>query len=675
MEQRVPDHFVDRGERHLVLELKCESDAVSAAGIFLPFNFMSKKNGFWKQQFTISSPYHTLDGKHYLYFLARPDGNHLVCVVENEITGFKINYSPYVCGHFIRGIEFLSNFDKAYAREKLPQNHVRVHIVAVSDYREALRVASDIWDMPALYYTCASVLKGESFNFETIGAWDEVEVITPSGKRYQCGTCYENTDEYGIYQAIPYRNNKAGMGCHFFVHDKFNDMYARACDVIRQDVSDIIGCADDGSEIYKPPFVCYRGYEDFNLCEHAMWCWSLLGYMELNGIEDRYQRDVENALKIITNQSGVCIVRMTYDRQNHYTTMGDNRIQEAYNGVSIFLSAYKLWKDERLLELAVVVLTQRLACDLSETGGIFRHGSGEAAEDYTTVTGMIIPIVDLALVLKANNDARAQYFEETAIKIADYIVDRGLVFPTETQVHAEVNEEVEEGSMSCSALTVLYVAAKLCNKRKYIEFAEKVLKLHDAFTVYTAHPVMFRSSLRWWETIWEGDADGPAVCYGHAWSIWRAEAQYWYGILTGDDKRLLDSYNGFLSNMAKQDAEGNMYSIYQYEQISSGAMNEDGKDMDYSNKEGFPCKKDVTLSRYVFARAKGTWFETVAVFKDFVLGGTMEEGILVPHVPNFKRLYVGDVEGAICVKANKPFEIIGNRKGNEIRRMSWEEQL
>ena len=90
---------------------------------------------------------------------------------------------------------------------------------------------------------------------------------------------------------------------------------------------------------------------------------------------------------------------------------------------------------------------------------------------------------------------------------------------------------------------------------------------------------MFRSSLRWWETVWEGDTDGPAVCYGHAWSIWRAEAQYWYGIVTGDEKRLLDSYNGFLSNLSKEDKEGNMYSIYQYEPISSGALIEEGSDI------------------------------------------------------------------------------------------------
>ena len=85
--------LIEEKDGHLVLDLKCESDEVSAAGIFLPFNFMSRKNGSWEQQFTISSPYHTPDRKHYLYFLARPDGNNLVFVVENEV---------YSCTYILR---------------------------------------------------------------------------------------------------------------------------------------------------------------------------------------------------------------------------------------------------------------------------------------------------------------------------------------------------------------------------------------------------------------------------------------------------------------------------------------------------------------------------------------------------------------------------------------------
>lgn len=118
---------------------------------------------------------------------------------------------------------------------------------------------------------------------------------------------------------------------------------------------------------------------------------------------------------------------------------------------------------------------------------------------------------------------------------------------------------------------------------------------------------MFRSSLRWWETIWEGDSDGPAVCFGHAWSIWRAEAQFLYGLLAGDNRRLLDSYNGFLGNYAKEQADGRVYAIYQYEPISGGDVTINGSQMHYCVHDGFPRKADDTTSRYLFARDFQCW--------------------------------------------------------------------
>lgn len=274
-------------------------------------------------------------------------------------------------------------------------------------------------------------------------------------------------------------------------------------------------------------------------------------------------------------------------------------------------------------------------------GAILRHGSdGTTAEtaDYTTVTCMAIPVVDMARRLKEHGDERFRFFEQRAEKMADYIVRRDLDFPTEGGFNEQVNPEVEEGSMSCAALTVLYTAQYIKNKQEYLDYAEKILTIHDAFTVFTPHPVMFRSTLRWWETIWEGNADGPAVCYGHAWSIWRAEAEYRYALLTHDDARLLDFYNCFMTNLAKEDADGHMYAIYQYEPISSGALAENGKEVDFSDCFGFPRRRDVTLSRYVFARGYDTWLTTVAVLPDRVIGGYRKGNEIIPLVDDFTTL-------------------------------------
>ena len=82
---------IDNSDEGLTLELTCDGADVDGVGLFLPFNFISRKNGYWEQQFTISSPYHTADYKHHLFYLGRPDGNNLVCIVENEIECFMVN--------------------------------------------------------------------------------------------------------------------------------------------------------------------------------------------------------------------------------------------------------------------------------------------------------------------------------------------------------------------------------------------------------------------------------------------------------------------------------------------------------------------------------------------------------------------------------------------------------
>lgn len=656
--------IIENDENGLVLQLTCEGLEIDGVGMFLPFNFISRKNGFWQQQFTVSSPYHTADGAHHLFYLDRPDGNALVCIVENEIDCYQINYSPYLSGHFIRGITFWSTLDKAYFRKPRQYKYIRVRILPVSNYKEALQAACRVWNCSALYYDIASCYVGDVFCFKTIGVYDSIRITSPNGKTISVSEPNFTPSEYGFYTAVPYRNGTPGMDCTFFAFDDLFAMHARTSKVIVQDENAVIGKTIDGKPIYDPPYLEYRGYKDYNLCEHTMWAWSALKYLLRRGHDDRLDRDIKNLLNVIHPDNQIRLKRCSYDSERNYHTYGDHRIQEAYNGVNILLDAYKLYGDPAYLALAKTVLKNRLQEDMHDDGGLYRHGSdGATAEtaDYTTVTCMVFPVVNIALTLQNNEDDDWMFFAKCAENIADHVINRGLDFPTEGGSHPECNPEVEEGSMSCAALTVLYVYAKIIQKPEYLHFASRILPYHDAFSVYTPHPCMFRSSLRWWETIWEGDTDGPAVCYGHAWTIWRAEAEYWYGILIKNDDRLLDSYNGFMSNLSKTDMDGNMYSIYQYDPISSGAILDKGWEMDRSDREGFPRRKDITLSRYAWARVSETWFDTVAILSEKVLMAKNYNGVLHPMNQKFKTLYIGDVTGIFYLKTEVKFTVVSNQ--------------
>lgn len=655
----------------IVLEMECQSDKVSACGMFLPLNFMSNRNGEYASQFLISSPYHTIDRKYWMHYFTRPDGKQLVLIAEGDLDGYKINYSPYLSGHFIRGFSFLWQLDQAYGLPIRKERSMRIHIVPVENYEEAVLAASKIWKLPALLYDVASAKIGTIFPFETIGMVDEVKVIAPSGKEQYIAEMSFVPEEYGIYTLIPYRQGTPGMDVSMFAWDDMNAMYGRAMDSLITYHEEVLGRTKEGRKVWRPPHLFYRGYQDHNLCEHGMWCWALLRYMEAFEKKKEYIDEVQNHLSIVMEkESDVSVNCCTISKKQGYHTLNSTRIQEVYNGVNILLDAYKVFDKKKYLELAIKVLEIRIESDISKDGAIMRFGSdGVTAEnaDYTTVTCMVFPIVDLAVLLKGMGDRRYLFFQKEAIRIADFVVKRGFLFPTEGGEHREVNREMEEGSISCSALTVLYVAKWLCSdkaekKKKYLEFAERILKFHDAFTVSTPHPVMFRSSLRWWETIWEGDSDGPAVCFGHAWSIWRAEAQFLYGIMAKDNRRILDSYNGFFGNYAKEQKDGRVFAIYQYEPISGGAVTKNGSQMNYHVHDGFPDRADDTTSRYLFARDFQCWQRCAAIVevdgKTFYLGCHMENEEIVFDGRSLEILYMGVREGVYLFRTQKRPRII-----------------
>lgn len=131
---------------------------------------------------------------------------------------------------------------------------------------------------------------------------------------------------------------------------------------------------------------------------------------------------------------------------------------------------------------------------------------------------------------------------------------------------------MEEGSISCTALSLLYYCRNVRREKRYLEKAKEILDLHENWVIETPICQMKCSTLRWWETQWEGDADGPAICAGHAWTIWRAEADYLYYSLTGEEEYLRKAFNGFLTNLSKIDSAGKSYATYNPDFINGGGF-------------------------------------------------------------------------------------------------------
>jgi len=580
----------------LNLNCKTENEEMSLFGINIDLNFISKKGYDFKNQIMPTSPYTSENGEFMYCIMTRPDGKFVTVTAKSVCDGWRIKYSPFSLAHFLVNFQFLASFDKVYKGSN--RKEVSVNIGFSNSIDEAFDHIQKIYGMPM----CINVLNG-GFDgkavIRTLGDADSLKIKKPSGETVifdVCDTIF--LDEYGLFTVTPLKDGKEGLNTTVWNGQSFKETFDKSCDGI------------------KKPY-----HPDRNLCEGGCFLWEML----LNG-DKKYESVIREELDIIMGKGDYVPRRTIVPHKTEYAPFHiceSGRVQEQFFGVSILLDAYRLYNDREILEFAVNTLDE--LCDNYIKGGMLVNGNDE---DYSTVCCPMIPIVDIANELNKLCDKRAERFKTVAQNLARHIYNRGLSFPTEGESanfsdNGFTGIEYEDGSISCTALSLLYFCMNMENNEDYLEFAKEILDLHNAWRIYTPDAKMNGSSFRWWETIWEGDGQGPAICAGHAWTIWRAEAQFIKGILLKDDKALLDSWNAFVTNFSKTQKDGTMYSCYEPDYIRGGG--EEGaqkdlaqlseKDIGISYKVGhsYPEHIDNSLSRYAWVRAFYSWYKTAAI--------------------------------------------------------------
>ena len=575
-----------------LVELKTTSDKLSEFGLNLPLKFMGKKNcGGWKKQYLFNSPYNSGDNKHIFCYLTNPEGKNLLILSLKECDGWKMDYSLFSGGQYFDNLKFLASFDKAYRGSG--NKRLRLLILPVASYAEALEKTVEMKRLPAACYERSYVRLGDKLKIDVIGDFDFVRI---GRKKFynEGGFVYVMPDKEGLLTAVPYKGRRKGLDCVTFAYKSIGGLFEKSM----YSVSEKDLAAGDG-----------------NLCEWQCHISAVLRYMQRYGSKPALVKKVKKELAVITERDE----NKAKDRQTifykaregypAYNVFNSNRVQEQFFGIGILLDAFKAFKTRKYLDYAIRASDSVLKNHQAKNGAIetFMEWS-ETTEDYTTVCCLIIPVTELAAFLKDKMPEKSERYYKAAEKMARHVYDRGISFPTETLVQSEAEPFIEEGSMSCSALTLLYYCANVERKEEYVARAKEILDIHDSWVVKTHKAPMFFSSLRWWETKWEGDKDGNALCMGHAWTIWRAEADYWYYVLTGDKVYLEKSKNGFMSNFSKIDRRGRSYACYQPDYITGGGFTNRCEDVGFRIVNGFPRQTDSALSRYVWSRACGSLF-------------------------------------------------------------------
>lgn len=482
--------------------LASDSDEISEFGINLPFNFMGKVNGGgWENQFLFNSPYLSNDRKIFYVYLTKENGNPII-LAANGVAGWKMDYSSYVGGHYFVNLKLFANFDKAFKRSRR-KNVLEWILLPVKNFQDGLAKLSDYYGVPFLDIDKNGGKIEDRVALNVFGQCDSL--VYRQGEESEVLSPFEEIflRKSGEITIIPYNGDKKGAEITLYAYDSLPKLYKRSMDSV------------DLSVVEK--------YTDGNLCEHQSWCLAMLRFL-LNYRSNLTRKEIQiyegkilSLLSVITEkdpQKAVhrrTILNQSYEGFPAYNIFKSRRIQEEFFGISILLDAYKYFQNEEYLEYAVKTTDSLLANYQAENGGLLRE-SECGIEDYTTVCAPMIPIADMYLFLKARGDLHAEYYRAAAKKMAEFLYRRGLNFPTEGGETSENAEpEMEDGSISCTALNLLYYCAKIEREERYIRKAKEILDIHEAWVIKTPICQMHGSSLRWWETRWEGDADGPTL--------------------------------------------------------------------------------------------------------------------------------------------------------------------
>lgn len=570
-----------------------KNNDLSEWGLNFPFNFMSKLNGGdFSDQFLFNSPYITPDRDYMSFYLTKPNGNNLLLAVKSGGAGWKMDYSPYQGGHFFLNLKIFGSFDKAYGAGD-GSDKLEIILLPVKDYPGALETLSGIFSAPFIYPVISNGKIGDSTKIRVFGNADKIVEKRGDKEREIKGDFVFSAE--GESLLIPYYNGKKGAAATVYGYSSLVELYKKSMDAV------------DLSVVAKT---------DGNLCEHQCWASATLRFLlnykyTLTSKEVKtYESRVLSLLATVTEKDPLkavprrTILQSAFKDFPAYNIFLSRRIQEQFFGITLLLDAYEYFGNDEYLTYATGA-TDCLIDNYQAADGRLETNHLGDKEDYTTVCCAMIPLVDMANFLRNIRPELSAKYARAAGKMAEYLYTRGMKFPTEGATSTTYSE-MEDGSVSCTALSLLYYCKNLSRIERYVEKSKEILDLHDNWVIKTPICQMQNSTLRWWETQWEGDADGPAICCGHAWTIWRAEADYLYYALTGDEEYLIKAKNGFGTNFAKIRPDGVSYSIYNVDDINGGGFHSRSDDVIFKIASKFASVTDSGISRYVWIRAIDT---------------------------------------------------------------------
>lgn len=227
-----------------------------------------------------------------------------------------------------------------------------------------------------------------------------------------------------------------------------------------------------------------------------------------------------------------------------------SRIQNTSGTIGLLVDKYEAYKDIEDLKKASRLADWLLNTWQRKDGAYVNHNTV-----YTSVIYVAKSMLELTLAERelARQDATWKEAADRHYASAKRAIDQLVASQGNFETEGELT--FEDGMISCSALQIGMLALMQPDEKERKHYTDAMLQIldsHDCLTQLRVPDARRRGgTMRYWEAQYDVQMLPNMFNSPHGWSGWRAYATYYAYLLTGDERRLKETYNamGAFSNL------------------------------------------------------------------------------------------------------------------------------
>src|SRR5690625_4000503 len=658
-------------------------------GINVDFSFLDTDDDTFENKLMLTDMYIDPDYL-YGYFLFRQyNGQYVVMTINDRFSAYRLKYSYY--GHRVLGMQILANASDVIVddnRNMIQTDSLNVSFSLQPNLKSAEEFIAKHLNIAIASYEISGNVVGNDFSFSLIHDADDIRVLDDDhvevpwqkkNSRYSF-----QLKKASMYRIITTKANRKHSS-YVMGHKTWDDYYHLVCHFYQKNFQHETGAfyrvmfkntlSPQGGRTFEG--VHFGNPYEMMSCRTGEFGgfagWAMLKYLRLHPNNDKIFQSVKKYIEhwALNLHGRKKSLYGTVHKKPHRHFLKKYSAYHLYKEINF--PQYEVFLMEQLIDYyeltnSPIIFTELIAIadhfihdHIGENGEVLYHKT-----DYTTVHTPVVLFVKLVkLCEKINEDELADTYRQVVANMTEHIVNRGLDFPTEGE------SCTEDGSVSCSALSILYYCYHIKYESHYIEMAEKMLHLHRMLELTTYDAKMYMSSIRFWETLYESNEYGPSYNAGHSWTLWSAEAKIYYALLTAEFSYLKEAYNGFITNMAKVEPNGGMPASYTPDMIPgiphkpylfiyepTQLLKRDKRS--YLGMK-YPSNTYSTTGNYFLIKYEETFNEIsgLDVKNQYLINMQVNQGVYESLGKNFNKLILEDMSGmTISLKVNSRLTII-----------------